>query len=135
MHKIHAKEFTLDDFSHDNLISWSGMNSSMGSLEYTIQTLNFWRERFIENDEQRENYFNFNGYPYVPTKKQCWWQMIQLLPSSYNQRRTVQMNYQVLWNMYNARKNHKLNEWLDFCKWVETLPYFCSIFGIDDNVV
>lgn len=105
MHKIHAKAFTLDDFSHEHLT-----DVSMGVLCYTIDNLNNCRDLFL-----------------VDKDKTWWWQMIQLLPSSYNQKRTVQLNYQVLKNMYHARKNHKLDEWRDFCKWCETLPYFREI--------
>ena len=101
MHKIQAKEFTLDDFSTEHLSS-----ASLWVLGGTIKALN----------ENRENFIAYND-------KYFWWQMIQLLPSSYNQKRTVQLNYQVLKNMYHARKNHKLDEWQDFCKWIETLPY------------
>lgn len=102
MHKIHEKEFTLDDFSHEHLLE-CGFNNC---LLYVIQCLNDWRERYLE------------------TKDKCfWWQMIQLLPSSYNQRATVQLNYVVLRNMYHSRKNHKLDEWHDFCHWIESLPY------------
>lgn len=122
MHKIHDKEFTLDDFSHEHLTYYDEdgelCRDWLGDLEDLIEDLNFARKKFLETKD-----------------KKYWWQMIQLLPSSYNQRRTVQMNYQVLWNMYNARKNHKLHEWNTFCDWIETLPYFKEIFGIDDNVV
>lgn len=105
MHKIHAKEFTLDDFSHEYLEQkWFEM------LDETIDWLNEARKAFLETKD-----------------KKYWWQMIQLLPTSYNQKRTVQLNYQVLKNMYYARKSHKLDEWREFCKWVETLPYFCEI--------
>lgn len=100
MHKIHAKEFTLDDFSHENLYS-------VYELKRIIGNLNIERQFFL--DEKN---------------KAHWWQMIQLLPSSYNQKRTVMMNYEVLRNMYHARKAHKLDEWREgFCKWVEGLPY------------
>ena len=102
MHKIHAKEFTLNDFSHENLFG-----DSIKLLNDIIYVLNFHREKFIDTNE-----------------KVYWWQMIQLLPSSYNQKRTVQLNYAVLLNMYHARKNHKLDEWHDFCAWAKTLPYF-----------
>lgn len=102
MHKIHAKEFELDDFSHEHLL-WE----LYGILHSTINILNNCREKFIETKD-----------------KIYWWQMIQLLPSSYNQRRTVQLNYQVLKTMYHARKNHKLDEWREFCEWCESLPYF-----------
>lgn len=101
MHKIHEKEFTLDDFSHEHLAP-----AVIDHLIQTIGVLNFYRN--IYNDDK---------------SKSAWWQMIQLLPTSYNQKRTVQLNYAVLRNMYHARKNHKLDEWRDFCKWVEQLPY------------
>ena len=114
MHKIHSKEFELDDFSHEHLTYYSHDGELcidwLGDLEDLINVLNFSRAKYLE------------------TKDKCyWWQMIQLLPSSYNQKRTVQLNYQVLKNMYHARKNHKLDEWVDFCKWCETLPYFKEI--------
>lgn len=105
MHKIHAKEFTLDDFSHEHLT-----DVSLDVLCYTIDNLNNCRELFL-----------------VDKEKDYWWQMIQLLPSSYNQKRTVKLSYQALRRMYHARKNHKLDEWREFCKWCETLPYFKEI--------
>lgn len=101
MHKIHEKEFTLDDFSHEHL-----NDGSLNILDMTIYHLNAYRDEFLRTNDK-------NG----------WWQMIQLLPSTYNQRATVQLNYAVLRNMYHSRKNHKLDEWRDFCKWIETLPY------------
>ncbi len=114
MHKIHAKEFTLDDFSHEHLTNWSHdgelCRDWLGDLEDLIEDLNFARELYLETKN-----------------KKYWWQMIQLLPSSYNQKRTVLLNYQVLKNMYHARKTHKLDEWLDFCRWCESLPYFKEI--------
>jgi hypothetical protein len=132
MHKIHDKEFTLDDFSCEHLINitkptrelidndcvsfkesgsrdtwyWTATNI----LELTIETLNTYRQRYLETKD-----------------KKYWWQMIQLLPSSYNQKRTVQLNYQVLKSMYNARWNHKLDEWVYFCEWMHDLPYFKEI--------
>ena len=108
MHKIAAKEFTLEDFSHEHLDV-----VSRSCLEDVIHILNLNRDSF-----------NKNAYddPKIP-----WWQMIQLLPSSYNQKRTVQLNYEVLRNMYHARKNHKLDEWHVLCEWIETLPYFRDI--------
>ena len=105
MHKIHAKEFTIDDFSHEHL-----GGEFLESLNLTIAILNRSRKKHLDSKA-----------------KQFWWQMIQLLPSSYNQRRTVQLNYEVLLNMYHARKNHKLDEWVEFCKWIEELPYFKEI--------
>ncbi len=109
MHKIHAKEFTLDDFSHEHLYGdreERNVDEPIGILNMVIDTLNLYREDFV-------NYKD----------KDFWWQMIQLLPSSYNQKRTVQLNYAVLRNMYHSRRNHKLDEWHTFCEWVETLPY------------
>lgn len=102
MHKIQEKEFRLDDFSCEHL--------SVVSLDYlrsTIEHLNFIRDVYNEDK----------------TNKGAWWQMIQLLPSSYNQTRNVMLNYEVLANIYKSRKNHKLDEWRKFCKWIETLPY------------
>lgn len=101
MHKIHDRDFVLDDFSHDHLDEL-GMNH----LVLTINNLNSYRYYYMGNKS-----------------KDIWWQMIQLLPSSYNQKRTVMLNYQVLKNMYHARKNHKLDEWVKFCEWIESLPY------------
>ena len=102
MHKIHAKEFTLEDFSHDQLVG------GHATLEHIIDILNIARGHFIRSNNK---------------DKKSWYQMIQLLPSSYNQRATLMLNYEVLANMYHARKNHKLDEWREFCKWIETLPY------------
>ena len=128
MHKIHAKEFTLDDFSYDKLIDyWFDDREECTSLcfddEYVylpkeilkdvlIPVLNQCRQRFLDTKD-----------------KSWWWQMIQLLPSSYNQKRTVQLNYEVLRNMDRPgrRRDHKLDEWREFCKWAETLPYFKEI--------
>ena len=102
MHKIHEKPFELDDFSHEHLCS-----NSEKILKKVIEILNIERKNFITSKD-----------------KFCWWQLIQLLPSSYNQRATVQLNYAVLRNMYHSRKNHKLDEWSQgFTKWVESLPY------------
>jgi hypothetical protein len=105
MHKIHAKEFTLDDFSHEHLT-----NFCLNSLRGTIDHLNLARRNYLELKNKMD-----------------WWQMIQLLPSSYNQKRTVQLNYAVLKNMYYARRHHKLDEWHDLCDWMLTLPYFKEI--------
>lgn len=130
MHKIHAKEFTLEDFSCEHLRCEGLFADSVGPLKNIIRVLNFWRNRYNESDEARDNYFRFNGYQSVPSKKDCWWQMIQLLPSSYNQKRTVMLNYEVLANIYKSRRDHKLDEWRDFCKWIETLPYSELITGL-----
>lgn len=107
MHKIAAKEFTLEDFSCEHLT----VESITFGLEPVIDILNKNRELYIQWENAGEE------------KKNLWWQMIQLLPSSYNQKRTVMLNYEVLANIYPMRKNHKLNEWRDFCEWIKTLPY------------
>lgn len=119
MHKIHAKEFSLDDFSHEHLY----FNPVLCNIESTIALLNKWRTLFNYTDKEREDYFNLNGHPFVLSKKDCWYQMIQLLPSSYNQLRTFDTNYQALSGMYRDRKNHKLDEWRTFCNMIEGLPY------------
>lgn len=109
MHKIHAKEFTLDDFSTDKL-------SSDG--------VELMEKHIIPFLEESRKWFNAKSiYDPPEFKKQCWYDMIQTLPASYNQRRTVLLNYEVLRNQYHARKNHKLDEWHDYCHWIETLPY------------
>ena len=122
MHKIAEKEFSLDDFSHEHLT-----NRSLEILEDTIEVLNRYRDLYLNGGE---DYFaDADDEDYEPKDKKMWWQMIQLLPSSYNQKKTVMLNYEVLANMYESRKNHKLDEWRDFCKWVETLPYSELITG------
>lgn len=121
IHKIAEKEFTLEDFSCEHLT-----NSAMKVFNESIRELNFWRDAFnCKSDDERNLYFANSSWndTYIPTKKDCWWQMIQLLPSSYNQTRNVMLNYEVLANIYRQRKNHKLDEWREFCKWIETLPY------------
>lgn len=132
MHKITDKEFTLDDFSHEHLncephhrdwIESATVDEDITSphkvwmtpldiLRCTIEMLNAYRESYLETKD-----------------KQDWWQMIQLLPSSYNQKRTVMLNYEVLANMYKSRRNHKLDEWHTFCDWIESLPYSTLITG------
>lgn len=131
MHKIHAKEFTLDDFSCEHLtdaFSIDNASNPLNAMEHTIFCLNFYRNLYLKEKDKR-----------------YWWQMIQLLPSSYNQKRTVMLNYEVLNNIYKSRKNHKLDEWSEniikvdgveftnkwlndemyvgFCDWIKTLPY------------
>ena len=134
MHKIQEKEFTLDDFSTDKIIDtgepgyenmYNGLALTLhydGEKQYydphdifseiLIPALNLYRKRYLETKDKR-----------------YWWQMIQLLPSSYNQTRNVMMNYEVLANIYKSRKDHKLDEWREFCKWIETLPYSELITG------
>lgn len=133
MHKIHAKEFTLDDFSHEHLSELIDIldlgYGSLHILDLTIKALNRYRNLYLESDHKLKNreLTDAERKHVTAQRKHFWWQMIQLLPSSYNQKRTAQLNYQVLKNMYNARKSHKLDEWHDFCAWCETLPYFKEI--------
>ena len=112
MHKIQEKEFTLDDFSYEHLDI-----RTRKILEETIKALNDYRKLYIDYNPDD---FEIKG---CPSKKVIWWQMIQLIPSSYNQTRNVMMNYEVLANIYNSRKDHKLDEWREFCKWIEELTY------------
>lgn len=134
MHKIQAKEFTLEDFSCEHLIGTMAhvvaidvdgnkcYYSPMGSLQQTIQILNYYRLCYLDMIEQK--------VPNATKKaKEYWWQMIQLLPTSYNQKRTVMLNYEVLHNIYESRKNHKLDEWHVFCDWISELPYSELIIG------
>ena len=113
MHKIHAKEFTLEDFSCEHIGDVSNCDPMYyAALEGVIMALNAARHCFLDTKD-----------------KKYWWQMIQLLPSSYNQRRTVMLNYEVLSNIYKSRRNHKLDEWVEFCAWIKTLPYSELITG------
>lgn len=149
MHKIHDKEFTLENFSCEHLISFNDMPdwrdhiqwmieddlsshleitgpiimagdqdwfSPYGFLKLTVKALNQMRKLFLETKD-----------------KKYWWQMIQLLPSSYNQRATLMLNYEVLANMYHARKNHKLDEWREFCDWIKTLPYAKELITLEED--
>lgn len=134
MHKIAAKEFTLEDFSHEHLIDYDlyscnevdgpvlecAPNVNCGGLQHmylTINVLNYYRQKYLETKD-----------------KKYWWQMIQLLPSSYNQKRTVMLNYEVLANIYKWRKDHRLDEWHDFCDWIEELPYSEIVTGKESEV-
>ena len=134
MHKIHAKEFTMEDFSHEHLIDYELYSCDevdgpvlncapdvyCGGLQHmnlTINVLNYYRKKYLETKD-----------------KKYWWQMIQLLPSSYNQKRTVMLNYEVLANIYKSRKDHKLDEWREFCKWIEGLPYSEIVTGKECEV-
>lgn len=128
MHKIHEKEFTLEDFSHEHLfneytdyedtfdlLNNHGVQDECCPTEFmkmTCGVLNFYRQRFLETKD-----------------KKYWWQMIQLLPSSYNQKRTIMLNYEVLVGMYRDRKTHKLDEWETLCSWIKSLPYSEIITG------
>lgn len=117
MHKVAAKEFTIEDFSCEHL---NRIGTSI--LWDVIDILNIARNLYLDGG-------NYKGKYYIPKDKQVWWQMIQLLPSSYNQKRTIMLNYEVLAGIYPMRKNHKLDEWVEFCKWIETLPYSEIIVG------
>lgn len=110
MHKIQEKQFTFDDFSHEHLSEGSYGNIEL--FKSIITCLNVARDWFIKTKD-----------------KEFWWQMIQLLPSSYNQTRNVMLNYEVLANIYHSRKNHKLDEWRELCKWIESLPFAELIIG------
>ena len=149
MHKIAAKEFTLEDFSYEHLLDSANgedhdcwfLNSDfeitepIDILQNTIRMLNTARNLYIQYQERAKQGDQFAK----DHLKEYWWQMIQLLPSSYNQRRTVMMNYEVLANIYKSRRNHKLDEWWTFCDWIERLPYsglITSEFdkpGVDKN--
>ncbi|HHU80765.1 MAG TPA: hypothetical protein GXZ35_05470 [Acholeplasmataceae bacterium] len=108
MHKIHDKKFEMSDFSTDRLLP-----SSFKCLGFTVKTLNDYRDLYLECEGHN--------------KKDYWWQMIQLLPSSYNQKRTIMLNYEVLAGIYEHRKNHEFDEWKEFCKWVDLLPWSAII--------
>ena len=125
MHKIAEKEFTLDDFSHEHLC-----DDELALLEEVIARLNMNRIVFIaKNDKQVDRYTVMSDECYAKYKKTLWWQMIQLLPSSYNQKRTVMLNYEVLANIYKSRRHHKLDEWHTLCDRIESLPYSALITG------
>lgn len=122
MHKIHAKTFTIDDFSVEHLFP-----EVREAFENTvIRSLNECRDLYLGCSGFKHKYGDHE-------KKDYWWQMIQLLPSSYNQKRTVMLNYEVLANMYKSRENHKLDEWVELCKWIEGLPYSELITGGKNN--
>lgn len=109
MHTIHKKKFSIDDFSNEHL-----MTGGIECLEHLCKDLNLCRNYFLETKD-----------------KAYWWQMIQLLPSSFNQMRTIDLDYETLYSIYHQRRNHKLDEWVEFCKWIETLPYMKEFLGLD----
>ena len=146
MLKIAEKEFTMEDFSTDQLSTIVGEDIKLledyendylqyykyrVDLTYTIRELNFMRRLYLAAEKKTKvNNLSEAERKYTAAqKKKFWWQMIQLLPSSYNQTRNVMMNYEVLANIYKSRKNHKLDEWRNFCKWIEELPYSELITG------
>ena len=124
MHKIADKEFTLDDFSHEHL-----EEASERQLHSVILLMNYWRTVYLNGG--MVDGLTEDGCPIVWDKKdkRAWWQMVQLLPSSYNQRRTIKLNYETLYRIYHDRKGHKLDEWNEFCKWIESLPLSEVITG------
>lgn len=123
MHKIQEKEFTLEDFSTEHIC----IRQSMDVLKDTIDALNVFRDVYLNGGNLR--YENGNIKCFGKKDKEIWWQLIQLLPSNYNQTRNVMLNYEVLANIYRQRKNHKLDEWREFCNWIESLPYSELICG------
>ena len=125
MHKIHAKEFTLDDFSCEHLITNKDSDCYDASYHWHSESANTnLYATPLDGLKVIIGILNANREAYLETKnKEYWWQLIQLLPSSYNQRRTVMLNYEVLANIYKSRRNHKLDEWHVFCEWIENLPY------------
>lgn len=129
MHKIAAKEFTLEDFSCEHLC-----DDELELLKEIINRLNMNRIVFIAKDDKRvDQYSVMSDKCYAKYKKKLWWQMIQLLPSSYNQKRTVMLNYEVLANIYKSRRHHKLDEWHTLCDWIESLPYSELITGKEEK--
>lgn len=124
MHTLHKRDLTIDDFSHEHL-----SERSLRFLQDLLDEINRNRELYVKG---------FKGVPgdnacdVKPYDKAYWWQMIQLLPSSFNQKRTIDLNYETLFSIYHQRKNHKLDEWREFCKWIETLPYMKEFLGLDE---
>ena len=123
MNKIAAKEFTLEDFSCEHL----SIRQSVDILKETIDALNVFRNVYLNGGLLKYETGEFATFQ--PKDKEIWWQMIQLLPSSYNQRRTLMLNYEVLANIYKSRRNHKLDEWHTLCDWIESLPYSELVTG------
>ena len=117
MHTIHKKEFTLDDFSKEHIGLTPNCEPMFAdALEYVIMALNEARHCYLDTKD-----------------KAYWWQIIQLLPSSFNQMRTIDLDYETLYSIYHQRRNHKLDEWVEFCKWIETLPYMKEFLELDEQ--
>ena len=135
MHKIAEKEFTLDDFSHEHLISSVCSHDRRSDYDWFSESANInLYASPLDGLKVIIGLLNSNREAYLETKdKKYWWQMIQLLPSSYKQKRTVMLNYEVLANMYKSRKDHKLDEWRTFCHWIEELPYSELITGYEEE--
>ena len=126
MHKIHAKEFTLEDFSTEHLMTDEAFAFPLGGGWRGLDAIELFNANIEALNNARTRYLNTHD-------KKYWWQMIQLLPTSYNQKRTVMLNYEVLAAMYESRRNHKLDEWREFCKWIEGLPYSELIVGEEEG--
>ncbi len=152
MHKIAEKEFTLEDFSTEHLLGWNDDFTADCVIDYdhtpdgypsgkvpidilnsTIKMLNEARTLYLDWDNVDDEEKSILGAHGFLTKKDLWWQMIQLLPSSYNQTRNVMLNYEVLANIYRQRKSHKLDEWRELCSWIESLPYSELITGKNEE--
>ena len=123
MHTIHKRDLTIDDFSHEHL-----SERSMSFLQNLIEEINRNRSLYVKGFKGVPG---DNDYDVKPYDKAYWWQMIQLLPSSFNQMRTIDLDYETLLNIYFQRRHHKLDEWVEFCKWIETLPYMKEFLGLD----
>ena len=154
MHKIHSKEFTLDDFSHEDLLTFQDSDFSVDEhmiagedywdpkfvLEMTVRMLNHWRDIYnkldarIKAKSKSGNLTAAELKHLMSLRKRAWKQMIQLLPTSYNQKRTVMMPYEVLANIHPSRRHHKLDEWHVFCDWIEQLPYSELITGVPEDL-
>lgn len=134
MHTIHKRDLTIDDFSNEHLIGNDYRDvdndlcsSPLNTLRGVIFQINSFRKLYLKGFKGVPG---DNSHDIEPKDKHMWWQMIQLLPSSFNQMRTIDLSYETLFSMYHERKNHKLNEWVEFCKWIETLPYMKEFLNI-----
>ena len=138
MHKIAVKEFDINDFSHEHIEELDGdeYNMSYDWLLRTVDILNYYRKEYSIASEKlkRTDLTEAERKHVLAQQKFYWWQMIQLLPTSYNQKRTVMLNYEVLANIYKSRRNHKLDEWHTLCDWIEELPYSELITGKEHEV-
>lgn len=132
MHKLTDKEFDMDDFSVEHL-----ERITLSHIGEGIDRINDWRERYIEEDskarECRRKCDAEGTLKHLKAAKHYWWQIVQILPSSYNQKRTLDLNYEVLLRIYPKRKHHKLDEWHTFCDWIEKLPYMAELLEVDNE--
>lgn len=125
MHTLHKRDLTIEDFSHEHL-----SERSMSFLQNLIEEINRNRSLYVKGFKGVPG---DNDYDVKPFDKAYWWQMIQLLPSSFNQMRTIDLDYETLYSIYHQRRNHKLDEWREFCKWIETLPYMKEFLELDEQ--